>query len=422
MRKVEPNPDRIQKDIVKFSEVTSPHESGYTRISFSNEDKAAREYVTRLMEEAGLKVRIDAAGNVIGRREGKAAGPAILTGSHVDTVRGGGRFDGISGIVAALESMRRFGELSIENVHPIDVIVFLAEEPSPFGLSTIGSRAMAGKLSDEQLTTLRDETGRSLAEAIAQMGGQPGQIGKARLSRDDALAYLELHIEQGPHLHAQAVQIGAVTGIVGIWRANIEVVGRNDHAGTTPMDLRKDALAAASEVILSLERLCSDSDGVVGTIGRVDVFPNALNVIPGRVTLGMEVRSLRDHLVEDVNSSFETEIEHIMKKRDISITYELWKSSRAVLFPSTMVKRIGNICERLGFSHAEVPSQAGHDANHMAELFPTGMIFVPSTDGRSHCPEEWTEYDDIVRGTEVLAQAIYEIDLHAEGPDGRTSV
>jgi N-carbamoyl-L-amino-acid hydrolase len=412
VRKFEPNLARIQRDIVQFSELTSPHEPGYTRISFSKEDKEAREYVTRLMtEEAGLEVRIDAAGNLIGRREGITDVPAILTGSHVDTVRGGGRFDGVSGVIAALESMRRLRELNIENVHPIEVVVFLAEEPSPFGLSTVGSRAVAGKLSEEQLSTLRDETGRSLGEAIAEMGGNPDHIGKARRSRYDTLAYLELHIEQGPHLHAQAVQIGTVTGIVGIWRANIEVVGRNDHAGTTPMGLRKDALAASSEVILALERLCAGSDGVVGTVGRVDVFPNALNVIPGRVTLGMEVRSLHDHAVERVGSLFETEIEDIMEKRGISITFELWKSSKPVLFPPTMVKRIGNICERLGFTYAEVPSQAGHDANHMAEIAPTGMVFVPSRDGRSHCPEEWTEFEDIVRGAEVLAQTIYSVDV-----------
>lgn len=411
MGRFETNLDRIRRDILKFSEFTSPDESGYTRISFTKEDKEAREYIVRLMtQEAGLNVRIDAAGNLIGRREGNTAGPAILAGSHLDTVRGGGRFDGVSGVVAALESMRRFRELCIETVHPVEVVIFLAEEPSPFGLSTVGSRAAAGKLSDEQLSTLRDGAGRSLAEAVAEMGGDASRIGKARRSRDDALAYLELHIEQGPHLHAQAVQIGAVTGIVGIWRANIEVVGRNDHAGTTPMGLRKDALAAASEVILALEKLCTDADGVVGTIGRVDVFPNALNVIPGRVTLGMEIRSLHDHPAEHVSSLFEAEIEHIIEKRGVSIVFELWKSSKAVLFPSTIVKRIGNICERLGFTHAQVASQAGHDANHMAEIVPTGMIFVPSQDGRSHCPEEWTEFEDVARGAEVLAQAIYEID------------
>ncbi len=349
MERFEPNIERIRRDILEFSEFVSPHEQGYTRISFSKEDEAARAYVTRLMaDEAGLKVRIDTAGNIIGRKEGKKSGPAILTGSHVDTVRGGGRFDGISGVVAAVESMRRFGELNVENLHPIEVVVFLAEEPSPFGLSTIGSRAMAGKLSEEQLSTLRDDTERSLAEAIAQMGGSPDHVDRARRSRDDTLAYLELHIEQGPHLHTQAVQIGVVTGIVGIWRANIEVVGRNDHAGTTPMALRKDALAAAAEVVLALEKICAGADDVVGTIGRVEVFPNALNVIPGRVTLGMEVRSLHEYTIERVRSSFETELERIMQERGISITFELWKSSKPVLFPSAMVKSDHEHLQALG--------------------------------------------------------------------------
>jgi N-carbamoyl-L-amino-acid hydrolase len=410
MIRFEPDLERIRRGILKFAEFTSPREEGHTRISFSKEDKDARAHVSLLMEEARLAVSIDAAGNIIGRRQGKETKPAILSGSHLDTVRGGGRFDGISGMVAAIETARRFEELGVENVHPIEVVVFLAEELSPFGLSTIGSRSMAGKLSQEQITTLRDETGRFLAEAIAEMGGDPLNIGRARRSADDIMAYLELHIEQGPHLNALRTRIGAVTGIVGIWRASIEVIGRNDHAGTTPMALRRDALAAGSEAILALERVCKSFEGVVGTVGRVEVFPNALEVVPGRVTMGVEIRSLHEEVIDRVNAALRAELYHIMDKRGMTISFELWKSSEPVLFSASMVHRINTICDQLGVSCAELPSGAGHDANHLAEIAPVGMIFVPSRDGRSHCPEEWTEFEDVALGTEVLAQLICEID------------
>jgi len=410
MTRFEPSLERIRRDILKFAEFTSSREEGHTRISFSREDKDARAHVSGLMEEARLAVSIDAAGNIIGRRRGRDAKPGILAGSHLDTVREGGRFDGIAGVVAAIETARRFEELGVENVHPIEVVVFLAEEPSPFGLSFIGSRSMAGKLSRDQITTLRDDTGRFLAEAIAEMGGDPPNIGRARRSPDDILAYLELHIEQGPHLNRSCTRIGAVTGIVGTWRASIEVIGRNDHAGTTPMALRKDALAAASEAVLAVERVCRSFEGVVGTVSRVEVSPNALNVIPGRVTMGMEIRSLHGDVADRVHAALRAELCHIMDERGVTIAFELWKSSEPVLFSANMVRRIRHICDQLGVSCSELPSGAGHDANHLAEIAPTGMIFVPSRDGRSHCPEEWSEFEDIALGTEVLAQLIYKID------------
>ena len=406
-----PDLERIKRDILSLSKEVSPGEAGYTRLSFSEEDRKARDYVARLMrEEAGLSVRIDPAGNLIGRKEGAKSGPAILMGSHIDTVRGGGRFDGMSGVIAAVEIARRMKEKGVETVHPVEVVVFLAEEPSPFGLSTIGSRAMAGSLSPDLLHSLKDQTGRTLAKAIAEMGGDPANLQEARRSSEDVLAYLELHIEQGPVLAAKGVPIGLVTGIVGISKGKVEVIGRSDHAGTTSMDLRRDALAAGSEIILALERICAARPGVVGTVGRVEVYPNASNVVPGRVVLDVEVRSLQEDRIEQAIVMFEEELERIKEKRGVHIEFELGAGSHPVVFDPAMVERITAACEGLGIRYVELSSGAGHDTNHMAEITQVGMIFIPSREGRSHCPEEWTAFEHVCLGAEVLGQTLLGID------------
>jgi N-carbamoyl-L-amino-acid hydrolase len=411
MKRLEPNLERIHRDIIKMSDFTLPEESGYTRISFSLMDKQARKHIALLMEdEAKLTIRIDPAGNLIGRREGRNQEPAILVGSHIDTVRGGGRFDGIAGVIAGIEVGRRFEEEGIRTIHPLEVAVFLAEEPSPFGISTIGSRGMVGKLSPDLLLSLRDDEGRTLGRAIREMGGDPERITEAKRSSGDIFSFLELHIEQGPLLSSRGIPIGVVTGIVGIVRGEIEVVGRNDHAGTTPMWDRKDALAAGAEVVLALEGVCKGLDGIVGTIGKIEISPNSLNVIPGTVTLGMEIRSLQKTLLNQAISLFKDELDRIVKRRKITINLKTKLSSKPVIFNSKMVGRIVRVCEKLNMPYLEVPSGAGHDANHLAEITPTGMIFVPSKDGRSHCPEEWSEFKNIGLGVEVLANTIIELD------------
>ena len=302
-----------------------------------------------------------------------------------------------------------FEEEGFDNVHPVQVVVFLAEEPSPFKLSTIGSRAMAGKLREEHLL-LRDDQGRDLRRALAEMGGNPDRFPEARRSPDEIRAYLELHIEQGPLLFTRRVPIGIVKGIVGITRARIEANGKSDHAGTTPMSIRKDALAAGSEMVLALERLCGGRQDVVGTVGMIDVTPNALNVIPGTAVLGADVRSLDEDLIKGIFSSLRKEMDGIGARRGLQIRMETEVVSRPVLFEERMVDRIRRVCSRLGLPCLEMISGAGHDASHLAEVAPAGMIFIPSKDGRSHCPEEWSEFEEICSGTEVLANAMMDLD------------
>jgi N-carbamoyl-L-amino-acid hydrolase len=405
----EPKVERIRNDIMKFAEFVSPGEPPYTRISFSPEDREARAYVRLLMEGAHLQVRTDAAGNIVGRRKGAEGLAPIVIGSHLDTVRGGGRFDGVAGVVAALEVARRTEELRVELAHPLEVVVFLAEEPSPFGISTIGSRAMAGKLTGEHLA-ITDKTGRSLGEALREVGGDPDRLPEAIRSTGGICAFLELHIEQGPHLESAGVPLGVVTGIVGIWRGHIEVKGQPDHAGTTPMGRRRDALAAGSDIVLALERVCAAAGDMVGTVGRVEVFPNALNVIPGRMVLGMEMRGLTIDRIEAAARQFTDRLDRIRDERGVDISFDFSMTSSPVHFPEEVLAVVRGTAQRLQIPYVELQSGAGHDANHLAGIAPGAMIFVPSKDGRSHCSDEWTDFDDIRIGCEVLAAALVELD------------
>lgn len=413
MKSFAPNIKRIERDMTMLSKITLPDTEGqtrYTRISFSAEDLQARNYIAGLMKsEAGLDVRVDAVGNLIGRREGQKKGPAILVGSHLDTVMGGGRFDGIAGVVAGLEAARRLKELDIVLDSPLEVIAFIAEEPSPFGLSCVGSRAMEGVLTEEHLQ-IADDNGRTLAEAITMMEGDPSQLASVRRNPADLLANLELHIDQGPILEKKEIPVGVVTGIVGIYRGQVELIGKADHSGTTPMEVRRDALTAASEVVLVFEDICQEMDGLVGTIGKLDVFPNSLNVVPGFVSIGLEVRSLSDEDCQSALAQLGEAIQSIAERRDLQIDYQNKRSSTPLVFPEHLVERMGRACEELEIPHLKMSSGAGHDASHMGQITDSSMIFIPSKDGRSHCPEEWSEFKHLAQGTDVLTAMIVATD------------
>ena len=338
-----------------------------------------------MREEAGLEVRIDAAANLIGRRPGRLSGPSLMMGSHIDTVRGGGRFDGIAGVVAALEVARQLQELNIQLHHPFEVTAFTAEEVSPFGLSCVGSRAMAGKLTAESLK-LKDNGGRTLAEGLVELGGDPGKLDEAVRSGKNLSAFFELHIEQGAVLESAGMPLGVVTGIVGIYRGHIIARGRVDHAGTTPMESRRDALCAAAEAVLAFEAICRKAEGVVGTIGQLDVFPNMGNVVPGQVDLVAEIRStdtdsleqasslfqeelkkiqarrqnlsLEGHLpssldffkffLEQASSLFQEELKKIQARRQVTFEGEILPSSSPVRFSDGIVEVVGGVCPRPG--------------------------------------------------------------------------
>jgi N-carbamoyl-L-amino-acid hydrolase len=371
------------------------------------------------MEEAGLSTSTDGGANLIGRREGRLPDlPPIVLGSHTDTVAGGGRFDGVIGVLGAIEVAQCLEGSQVELDHPLEVVDFLGEEPNDFGLSMVGSRVLAGTL-DGRALARQNPDGQTLGEAIASMGGNPAEIGHSRRPRGSIGAYLELHIEQGPVLEAAACPVGVVSTITGVTRFLVRVDGRIDHAGGMPMGLRKDALAAAAEVVLAVENLWRDGAGV-GTIGRILVSPNAINVIPGQVELLTDMRSVERDVLARRRDAWPPTVSAIGDRRGVQATVDLLSHEDPVPIGEGMQSLLETAARDAGIHPLRLPSFAGHDANQMAKLAPTGMVFVPSRGGRSHCPEEWSEMADVARGVEVLGRAVLRLDAEGFGADELT--
>ncbi|NGQ93947.1 Zn-dependent hydrolase [Brevibacillus sp. SYP-B805] len=408
---LKPNPKRIQQDIETMATFVDRTKPGWTRRPFTTWYEQGRNWLRQQMLACGMEVEIDAAANLIGRIAGSESNlPPIMIGSHTDTVTGGGRFDGIVGVLAGLEIVRRIKETGTLLRHPLEIVDFTAEEPSEFGISTIGSRGMVNNLTEEMLAR-QDMTGLSLRDAIKMAGGDPERLAARARKKGEVALYLELHIEQGPVLEQTHNQLGVVTGIVGIHRYRVVVEGKANHAGTTPMDMRFDALTGASQLILELEAICREPhvEPVVGTVGKLHVEPNAANVIPGSVMFELEVRSLDTGLLEQIMRRFQKRAAEIGKSRTLNISIDSLSKSEAIRVDETIRQVIAEACQNTAKT-AYLPSGAGHDANQLAKIAPIGMIFVPSKDGRSHCSEEWTDYADVARGVEALARAVMSFD------------
>lgn len=409
------NAQRLLADIetlARFTEVDTP---GWTRRFPSSAYQESRQWLRQRFESAGLTTHIDAAGNLHGRT---AVGdrPPICAGSHTDTVMGGGRFDGVLGVVGALEAVRTIQEAEIELNHPLGVIDFLSEEATDYAVACMGSLAMCtGDFNPDWLSrTARNDHGEdvSLQDAIRIMGGDPEQLRQQQplTQTGEIAAFLEIHIEQGPILEAEDAQLAAVSGIVGIRRGIFNFHGRANHAGTTSMDLRHDALAVAAELISTIERIAKAHPGTVGTVGKLDVRPNQGNVIPEEVTMMAEMRSLDMDELDAMWQEFIAVIDPACTKR--GVTHERYNETRmnSVLAPEWLHEIVHAICQQHDPQTIIIPSGAGHDSNYMSLIAPTAMIFVPSVDGRSHTPEEFTAEADLVRGVQVLAEALVAID------------
>ncbi len=407
-----PAPDlaRVGEDLEALASFRDPEAPGWTRRVFSGFDRGGRDWVAGRMEDAGLSVETDAAANVIGRLPGAAGLPgAIVTGSHTDTVHGGGRYDGIIGVLGAIEAVRCLREAHAELAHDLVVVDFLGEEPNDFALSCVGSRAIAGALDTGHLALVGPDGG-SLADALTACGGQPSALAGARWT-DRLHCYIELHIEQGPVLEQARVPIGVVTGIVGIHRLLASFKGRPDHAGTTPMSLRRDALVGAAEAVLAVERLAA---GGVATAGRLEIRPGAHNVVPAEADLWVEARSAEEGWLDVFGRRVTEEIHAIGARRHLATTLSWISRERPVTVTGWVADAITQAARSQGIDPLPIPSGAGHDASLMARLGPMGMIFVPSRAGRSHCPEEWTDLEDIGRGIAVLAEAMLICDHREE--------
>lgn len=404
--------ERLERDLKALAQFTATPGAGVTRFSFTPEDRAAREYIKAEMAKAGLSVREDAAGTVIGRREGEVAGPVVMVGSHFDSVKHGGPFDGTAGVVAALEIARALQEHNVKTRYPIEFIAMIEEEGGRFGGGLFGSRAMAGKVSQEELVRNKDAQGISTAEAMAAFGFPPENIKAAERRPEDLKAFFELHIEQGPVLEAEGIDVGVVETIVGIVEYEVEITGRPDHAGTTPMTMRADALVAASRVIQAVERLAREAGGgAVGTVGRLEVAPGAANIVPGRVRFTVDFRAKDGRTLADLVAGLKKAL-HEACQGEVTFNLTEKLSVPPVVLPESIRELFVREAEARGISTKVMLSGAGHDAMVLAGLTDVGLIFVPSRGGRSHCPEEWTDYAALKKGVDVLLGTILQI---AEG-------
>lgn len=403
-----PNLDRLAADITALAQITDPDQP-FTRRPFTEQFKQGRQWLQERMEAAGLAVTLDAAGNLVGRRAGSQNLPPLLIGSHTDTVAGGGRFDGVIGVLGGLEVARCLQELGISLRHPLEVVDFLAEEPTDFGVSTVGSRGMSGNLTAEMLAKT-DATGRTLGEALTDLGGRIDEIPAEVRKAGDIAAYLEMHIEQGPVLAQQGISLAAVTGIAGIRRFTVEVQGEANHAGTTPMALRKDALVAAAQLVVDAEAIFCSESPAVGTVGRLSLSPNMANVVPGRVEFVAEMRSIDPPIIERMGQALQQRAAEIAARRGVAITVKLLTDATPVQADPRLLEVTIQACRQAAPDALVLPSGAGHDGMQIATIAPIGMIFVPSKDGKSHCPEEWTGIEDIALGVQALARALVEAD------------
>lgn len=401
------NGKRLNQCIDDLAQIGQLENGGIRRLAFSPEDFHGRELVRRWMVEAGLNTCIDTAGNLIGRRSGRTNAPAIATGSHIDTVPCGGKFDGNLGVLAGIEVARTLQENNITLDHPFEVIVFADEEDT-----MIGGRAMAGT-ADLDAAGYHRKDGRPIDECVNAAGGNWEQLALAKRTRDDLCAFVELHVEQGGVLEAAQKQIGVVQGIVGMQRYQIQIAGRPNHAGTTPMGQRQDALVAAAQVVLAVNRLGTRPPGQqVATVGALQVWPNAANIVPGQVQCSLDVRDLNQDVIDDLVSDLKEEL--VLIARDTDTTIEIVPQLNVAPSPAAdhIQAIIAEVSDRFGLSHMPLPSRAGHDALEMGRFTDMGMIFVPSEGGFSHSEMEYTTPEECVNGANVLLETLLRLDRH----------
>lgn len=399
---------RLAHRLGELSKIGLTEQNGSNRPGFSLEEKQAKDLVAQWMREAGLDVREDGAGNVFGRLSGKNdSAPAILSGSHVDSVPNGGHFDGVLGVLSALEVVEAWRETGYQPEKPFEVVIFTDEEGARFNSGLSGSEAMMGKIDMNDKRQLRDSKGKSFEDVLKSVGLSALSYEKASRNINDIETFVELHIEQGKRLEKEDLPCGIVTGIAGPSWLEFTFMGEAGHAGNTPMDDRKDALVAASEFIVNVSQLPRQiNDSAVATVGKIHVSPNGVNVIPGRVTLYVDIRDIyadtRDQLIEQVIQVGTK----IAKKYNINVEYV--EKTRVPPVPIDHEKQqlLEDTLKDMGIKPYYLPSGAGHDAMVLGENLPVAMIFVRSKDGISHNPTEWTDLTDSVIGVRVLKSYI----------------
>ena len=399
----EPRLNQTLHDLGRLGE--SP--DGMDRVAYSPEDIAGREFTLKLMQEAGLETRIDTAGNIIGRRAGSDGSlPAIAMGSHTDTVPKGGKYDGALGVMAAIEVVHTLEEQGHRTRHPVEVIDFTNEEGTRFHRWLVGSRSMAGLLEQEDLDAV-DDDGQGLGPCLADIGGDISRIGEAVRGPGELAAYFELHIEQGPNLYRSGTPIGVVTGITGRAVFEVEIEGKANHAGTTPMSTRRDALVSASKLVLAIQKMAAEQEICrVSTVGSIKAIPNAVNVIPGSASIGLEFRDTDMEALAAAEQELRRITNQAAVNDEVDIEVQRHRFTTAVPITPEMQALVSEAAENCGMAWEPLPSGAGHDAQAIASIAPIAMIFVPSVDGISHSSEEYSTPEDCANGAQVLLELL----------------
>ncbi|MEM7257709.1 MAG: allantoate amidohydrolase [Pseudomonadota bacterium] len=396
-------------DYIEQLAAISEEEGRLTRVSLSEQHRQANNFIAARMREAGMLVHTDAIGNIVGRLEGESDKRALLLGSHLDTVRDAGRFDGMLGVVAPIVCIEQLQQRGIKLPFAVEIVGFCDEEGVRFPSTLLGSRAIAGTL-DPAVLNECDANNISLASALEAFGQDPAKISSARRNADEFLGFVEVHIEQGPVLEREDLPVGLVSAISGAGRYSIVVDGIAAHAGTVPMGLRRDALVAASQCIVDIERICSTLPDVVGTVGVIDAMPGAGNVIPGRVEFSLDLRSSRDSTRADAEQQIFNAIDHIAATRQVSITWQQTYEANSVTCDEGLSAQIANAIERSDYRVHSLPSGAGHDAMALAELTNVAMLFVRCAGGISHNPEESITEADADAAVQVLCELLIQFD------------
>ncbi|TDQ17519.1 N-carbamoyl-L-amino-acid hydrolase [Algoriphagus boseongensis] len=401
------NPDRLHQSLITLATFGKNAQGGSDRVAYSKYDMEAREYVKGLMEEAGMEVSVDFAGNIIGRKQGRNPNlKPIAFGSHIDEVPNGGDYDGPVGSMSAIEVVKTLSERRLFTDHPLEVIIFPNEEGG-----VIGSRALVGSLSKDALQ-VTSSSGLTQYEGIKLLGGNPDRIQEVKRNPGDLTAFLELHIEQGGNLDRENLDIGVVEGIVAIEWWEFTFKGKANHAGTTPMNMRNDPMLPAASFILAVNETVKSYEGrQVGTVGKIQAFPGAGNVIPGEVKLNLELRDLSSEKIWMIYQALEKKAKELASASQTEISIQhIDVASTPAIADSKIREVIKTEAEKLGFSTKSLPSGAGHDAQEMARIAPMGMIFIPSKNGISHAPEEFSSKQDIANGANVLLGTILALD------------
>lgn len=401
------NGKRIERRIFELARFGVDEKGRGYRVAYTKGDIEGRAWFMELMKQSGLNPTIDTAGNIIGKRNGKnKALKPISFGSHIDMVPDGGNYDGTLGSIAALEVMEILNENKFITEHPLELIIFANEEGG-----TIGSKAMTEGLTKDGLQQ-KSQSGLTHAEGIKALGGDPENLASCLRKKGDVHAWLELHIEQGGILEREKIQIGVVEGIVGIVHWEVVIEGFANHAGATPMNMRQDALLAASRFIIAVNEVINSVQGSqVGTVGKINVQPGAYNVIPGKVTVGLEIRDLNADKIERLFKEIEKRAAVIAKESKTKISFERQPNeSKPALTDKRLQQLINSTAQSLGFSTKLMQSGAGHDSQHMAAIAPSAMIFIPSIGGISHSPKEFSTATDMENGANVLLQTILKVD------------